>query len=72
MSAKKEHKGPLSTEQVIEAMRFLGYHTHDEQGTVTDEAYHVGRELADKVKENVVLPVLIAEEVTRYRSKPTA
>lgn len=67
VSAKKKYDGPLSAEQVIEAMRYLGYITYDEQGTTTNEAYHVGRELAGKVKENVMLPVLIAQEVDKFR-----
>ncbi len=65
MAAKKMKI--LDRDGVLEAMRFLGWITHDEQGNITDEAFHVSRELAGKVAETVMLSVQIAEAVQKYR-----
>lgn len=61
-------KDAMSRDQVLDAMRYLGWSTHDEAGTVTDEAFHVSRELAGKVTESVMLGSLIATAVDNYRA----
>lgn len=68
MSAKREGS-PLSAEEVRERMRFLGWITHDQDGNVTDECFHVSRELAGKVVDSVVLSSQIATAVDAYRAK---
>jgi hypothetical protein len=65
--SKRDPKPVMGRDEVIEAMRYLGYITHDSEGKLTDEAAHVGRALAGQVKENVMLGVLIAQEVGKYR-----
>ena len=58
----------LGFEEVVQAARFLGWFTHDEQGVITDETKEVARNLAGKVTESVVLPSLLAAEYDRIRA----
>lgn len=51
-------------------MEFLGYVTRDQNGQLFDEAYKTAAALAGLVKENVMLPVLIAQEYSKHRQKP--
>ncbi len=66
--AKKQDA--MSRDQVIDAMRFLGYVTHDERGNLFDQAYHTAAALAGRVGEDVMLGVWIAQEWARHGTAP--
>lgn len=59
----------LSRDQVLEAMAYLGYETRDERHELYDDAYKTAAALAGKVKENIMLPVLIAQEYAKHHVK---
>lgn len=67
MSKKRKEKGVLGFDEVMDVARYLGWHTHDENGERNSLAVAVCKELAGKVKENVVLPTLIAAEFDKQR-----
>ncbi len=58
----------MGRDDILNIMQYLGWITHDETGTITDEAYHVARELAGKVTYNVMLSCQIGEAVDKYRA----
>lgn len=60
---------PMTRDQILDTMRYLGWITHDENGQITDEAFHVSRELAGKVAYGVMTGSVIAAAVDSYRAK---
>lgn len=66
MSAKKQEA--MGRDEIIDAMRYLGWITHDQAGQLTDEAFHVARELAGNVTYDVMLGSRIATAVDKYRA----
>lgn len=61
-------KDVLSRDQIIEVMRFLGWHTHEKNGDIADDVFHVAAKMAGKYKECVMLPTWIAAEMNAYRA----
>lgn len=59
----------LSRDQIIDAMKFLGYTTHDEQGNIFPDIAAVADRMAGKYTETVMLPSYIATELTAERAK---
>ena len=67
--SRREGKPTIGRDQIIDAMRYLGYVTHDEQGNLLDDVYRVASRMSGKYVESVMLPTWIAMEVTRERER---
>lgn len=67
--SRETRKPLLSRDQIIEIMRYLGWHTQNEDGSIPDDVFHVARELAGKVVEDVLLPSIIATAMDKYRAE---
>lgn len=62
----------LGFQEVIDAARYLGWHTHNQEGVLDRDAQEVARRLAGKVTESVMLGTLIGAEFDRVRAERAA
>ena len=65
--SRRDSKPTLGRDQIIDAMKFLGYVTHDQNGNLYDETYKTANALAGTVKEDVMLGTWIAIEYSKHK-----
>lgn len=56
----------MTRDQILDAMKYLGYPIRTEQGDLRDDAYATAAALAGRVTENITLPSAIATEYAKH------
>jgi hypothetical protein len=67
--SRREGKPTLGRYEIVDAMKYLGYVTHDPEGNLFPDVAAVAVRMAGKYTESVMLPTLIATEVTAEKAK---